>query len=140
MTIPYVAGTSATTVYYASGSLGAQPSIICDATDSGTGSSQCVTQASTIVSIQATPITPLIGTTYTTVCTGTSAALDVLSGGAYCNAPALSIYDEEITNVTIGTLNNTSDCTTPATGAGESRSPAPGPPPPATPCWPSAWR
>jgi hypothetical protein len=118
MTIPYVAGTSATTVYYASGALGAQPSIICDAADSGTGSSQCVTQASTIVSIQATPITPLIGTTYTTVCTGTSAALNVLSGGAYCNSNATSIADEEITNVTIGTLNNTSDCTTPAPGAG----------------------
>ena len=118
MTIPYVAGTSASTVYYASGALGAQPSIICDATDAGTGFSQCVTQASTIVSIQATPITPLIGTTYTTVCTGTSAALDVLSGGAYCNSNATSIYDEEITNVTIGTLNNTSDCTTAAPGAG----------------------
>ncbi len=118
MTIPYVTGSSASTVYYASGALGAQPSIICNATDAGVGFAQCSAQASTVVSIQATPITPIIGTTYTTICTGTSAPLNVLSGGAYCNSNATTIYDEEITNVTIGSINNTSDCTTPASGPG----------------------
>jgi hypothetical protein len=36
----------------------------------------------------------------------------------YCTPPAQTIYDEEITNVTVSTLNNTSDCTTPAPGPG----------------------
>ena len=118
MTIPYVSGTSATTVYYASGALGAQPSIICNATDAGVGFAQCASTASTIVSIQATPVTPIIGAAYTTICTGTSAALNVLSGGAYCSSNATTIYDEEITVVSLGSLYNTSDCFTPAAGPG----------------------
>jgi hypothetical protein len=36
----------------------------------------------------------------------------------YCVVPAVTAADEEITNVTLGTLNNTSDCATAAPGAG----------------------
>lgn len=36
----------------------------------------------------------------------------------YCSSIPTNAADEEITNVTVGTLNNTSDCTTPAPGTG----------------------
>ena len=53
--------------------------------------------------------------------TGFSASLQVLAtppSGCYCTSTATSSADEDIFNVTVGTLNNTSSCATTAPGVG----------------------
>ena len=53
--------------------------------------------------------------------TGFSASLQVLAtppSGCYCTSTATSSADEDIFNVTVGTLNNTSSCATTGTGCG----------------------
>ena len=120
LTTPYVAGTSALTVYFSAANAGVQPAISCSATDGGIGSLQCGASASMTFTIQANPLAPTIASGVQAVCSGSTTSLDIQSNaaaGGYCPSAALYTGDEEITNVTIGTLNQTSDCFTPGTGA-----------------------
>ena len=120
LTTPYVAGTSATTVYFSAANVGVQPAISCAATDGGIGALQCGANASMTITVQANPLAPTITSGVQAVCSGNSTTLDVQSGAlgaSYCASSANYTGDEEITNVTIGTLNQTSDCFTPGTGA-----------------------
>ena len=118
LTSPYVAGTNATTVYFSANTLGAQPAITCSATDGGIGSLQCGASASVNINVLANPIAPIISSPAPAVCSGSASAITVQAGGAYCASGANYTSDEEIFNVTIGTLNNTSDCFIPAGGPG----------------------
>ena len=120
LTTPYVAGTSATTVYFSAANVGVQPAISCAATDGGIGALQCGANASMTITVQANPLAPTITSGVQAVCSGNSTTLDVQSGAlgaSYCASSANFTGDEEITNVTIGTLNQTSDCFTLGTGA-----------------------
>ena len=120
LTTPYVAGTSALTVYFSAANAGVQPAISCSATDGGIGSLQCGASASMTFTVQANPLAPTIASGVQAVCSGNTTSLDIQSNaaaGGYCPSAAQYTGDEEITNVTIGTLNQTSDCFTPGTGA-----------------------
>ena len=118
LTSPYVAGTNATTVYFSAATLGAQPTIVCSATDGGIGTLQCGASASVNINVQANPIAPIIAAPASAVCSGASSAITVQAGGTYCASGANYTFDEEIFNVTVGTLNNSSTCLTLAGGPG----------------------
>ena len=118
LTSPYVAGTNATTVYFSAATVGAQPAITCSATDGGIGTLQCGASASVNIIVQANPIAPIIAAPASAVCSGATSAIEVQAGGSYCASGANYTYDEEIFNVTLGTLNNSSTCLTLAGGPG----------------------
>jgi hypothetical protein len=118
LTSPYVAGTNATTVYFSAATVGAQPAITCSATDGGIGTLQCGASASVNINVQANPIAPIIAAPASAVCSGATSAIEVQAGGTYCASGANFTFDEEIFNVTIGTLNNSSTCLTLAGGPG----------------------
>jgi hypothetical protein len=78
----------------------------------------------TAISYTAYPQTPSMYRCRIASCNGTpvtSAACSVAlnaTAGCYCVVPTISIDDEDIKNVTIGSLNNSSDCITAAPGQG----------------------
>jgi hypothetical protein len=121
LTTPYVAGTSALTVYFSAANAGVQPAILCSATDGGIGSLQCGATASMTFTALANPLAPTIASGVQAVCSGSSTTLvdvqAVAPVASYCASGAGFAGDQEITNVTIGTLNQSSDCFTPGTGA-----------------------
>jgi hypothetical protein len=111
-TVPYVAGTSATTVYIKSSTLGSLPTITCSAVDGGVGSAQCANTGTCLVTIVAAPTAPVISSSASAVCTNGTVTMSVAAPASYPASAATSIYDEDIYNVTYGTLNNTSTCST----------------------------
>jgi len=117
-TTPYVAGTNATSLWFYAGASGVQPAVTMTALDNGVGALQCSQAVSVVATLQAAPPTPVIAAANNLLCTGATTTLAVQAGGSYCSSAATTIYDEEITNVSIGSLNNTSDCITAAPGAG----------------------
>ena len=118
LTSPYIAGTSASIVYFSAATLGVQPTITCSAIDNGVGVLQCGASAAVNISVQAIPIAPIIAAPAPFICSGATSAITVQAGGTYCASGANYTYDEEIFNVTIGTLNNSSTCLTLAGGPG----------------------
>jgi hypothetical protein len=118
LTSPYIAGTSASIVYFSAATLGVQPTITCSAIDNGVGVLQCGAAATVNISVQAIPIAPIIAAPAPFICSGTTSAITVQAGGTYCASGANNTYDEEIFNVTLGTLNNSSTCLTLAGGPG----------------------
>jgi hypothetical protein len=117
-TTPYTAGTSATNLWFYAGASGVQPTVTMTAQDNGVGALQCSQSAGVVATLQAAPTAPVIAAANNLVCSGATTTLSVQAGGTYCSSIAGSTSDEEITNVSIGSLNNTSDCSTPAPGAG----------------------
>jgi hypothetical protein len=95
-----------------------------------TGSLTCYAGASVVVTVNALPVIDSVKQSLTTICAGTPVTLNVYSGSlgqgsqtlptGYAASNATSTNDDEIFNVTITgtTLNNTSNCTTVAPGAG----------------------
>ena len=117
-TTPYTAGTSATNLWFYAGASGVQPTVTMTAQDNGVGALQCSQSAVVVATLQAAPTSPIIAAANALICSGATTTLSVQAGGTYCSSIAGSTSDEEITNVSIGSLNNTSDCSTPAPGAG----------------------
>ena len=117
-TTPYTAGSSATNLWFYAGASGVQPTVTMTAQDNGVGALQCSQSAGVVATLQAAPTSPIIAAANTLVCSGATTTLSVQAGGTYCSSVASSAFDEEITNVNIGSLNNTSDCSTPAPGTG----------------------
>ena len=88
----------------------------------------CATTATTTVTVSVPPAIDSINATPATICAGESTVLNVYSAGlgsgpqtqptGYLSSSATDIDDEELLNVTFGTLNNTSTCST--TGGGSS--------------------
>lgn len=78
----------------------------------------------TAISYTANPQTPSMYRCRIVSCNGTPATSAACSvalnafAGCYCVVPAVTAADEEIKNVTFGTLNNSSDCATVAPGTG----------------------
>ncbi|MBK6990182.1 MAG: hypothetical protein IPH33_19135 [Bacteroidetes bacterium] len=88
----------------------------------------CATTATTTVTVSVPPAIDSINATPATICAGEATVLNVYSAGlgsgpqtqptGYLSSSATDIDDEELLNVTFGTLNNTSTCST--TGGGSS--------------------
>ncbi|MFN8246396.1 MAG: GEVED domain-containing protein [Ferruginibacter sp.] len=88
----------------------------------------CSASASVNVTINANPVIDSVKANFTTICSGSSSTLNayssVITAGpqteptGYAASSATSTLDEEILNVTFGTINNTSTCATTAAGPG----------------------
>jgi len=114
-TVAYTGG-NASSVYFMNTTNGAQPAITLTAVNSADG---CSATSNTVVTVNALPVAPVIAASAPGVCSGSTVNLNVVTGGSgFCGAAATSTADEEITNVTLGTLNNASTCATVAPGAG----------------------
>jgi len=114
-TVAYTGG-SASSVYFMATTNGAQPTITLTAVNSGDG---CSATSNTVVTVNALPVAPVIAASAPGVCLNGTVNLNIVTGGSgFCGAAATSTADEEITNVTLGTLNNASTCATVAPGAG----------------------
>ena len=111
LTVPYVAGSSASTVYFSSSTSGVQPTITCTATDNGVGPLQCGALATTNITVLTNPTAPTITTSLNNVCLGGTSNLSVQLGAtgiSYC-VPTYTtgtIFDDYIGRVQLGTINN----------------------------------
>ena len=105
-TVPYTVGANYSTVYFKSTKAGTT-TYTCSASNDGAYS--CATTATTSVTVRPAPVVSL-GVSLNPICAGNSTTLTALTTAAVYTAPptpSTPLVDEDLGNVTFGSLNNT---------------------------------